>query len=89
MASQPEVVTTQTIVSTGLGLGSGRAGVFQITATLGPIEKRKNSALLTLDWRKVIFPMIQRVAPSGRPIGQRGGGPGAAAGPATPAFLSL
>jgi HAE1 family hydrophobic/amphiphilic exporter-1 len=74
--SRPEVATVQTIVNTGWG--SGRSGILQLTATLIAIEKRKNSSILTADWRKVVVPMVQRTVPSGRvavsPGGAVGGG---------------
>jgi HAE1 family hydrophobic/amphiphilic exporter-1 len=85
LASQKEVVTTQTIVSTGWG--TGRSGVFTITSTLGPIETRRNSALLTVDWRKAIFPMVVQVAPSAHLAVSAGGSMGG--GGASTASLSL
>ena len=85
LESQKEVVTTQAIVSTGWG--TGRVGSFTLTATLTPIETRRNSALLTLDWRKAIFPMVQQVAPSAHLSVSAGGSMGG--GGSSNASLSL
>ena len=83
--TRPDVATVQTIVNTGWG--SGRSGILQLTATLIPIEKRKNSSILTAEWRKVVVPMVQRTVPSGRVAVSPGGAVGG--GGANIASLSL
>ncbi len=80
----PEVATLQTVINTGWG--TGNPGQSTITVGLGPIEKRKKSGDLAIDYRKAINPMIQRLAPSGRLSVSSGGGFG---GNSSNATLSL
>jgi HAE1 family hydrophobic/amphiphilic exporter-1 len=84
LSSKPEVASLQTVVNTGWG--TGNPGLATITVVLGPIEKRKKSGDLAIDYRKALNPLIQREAPSGRLSVSSGSGFG---GNSSNATLSL